>query len=172
MQPFPLQYEPAVPLPQMVLRTRREVSTRDAVNARQFEYWQTDAPYLEYNRPDLNGATIFGDMNPIASRNTLSAPYQQNPKMVAGKDDFTQNPYFENYSPAHDARNAIRELRSAITEDKEDRGVRESKRILQRGFQSTWVSPESVEKKNITTLKAYEELKPAFDDPSAKYRKN
>lgn len=170
MQPFPLQYEPTVPLPQMVLRTRREVSTRDAVNSRQFEHWQTDAPFMELNRPDEKGGPAHNDMNPVPSRNSASGPYRQNATLKAGADGFTQNPYFENYSPADDSRNAIREFRAAIFEDKEDRGISESKRILKREFQSLWVPPAVIEKKNLTTLKAYEELKPAFDDPGTNYR--
>jgi len=171
MQPFPLEYKPAVPLPQMVLRTRREISTRDAVNARQFEHWQTDAPFDQTNRPDVNGEPAHLDMNPVASRNTASGPYRQNATMTAGTDGFTQNAYFENYSPAHDSRNAIRELRSAIFEEKDDRGLVESKRLLTREFQSMWVPASTIIKKNITTLNAYEELKPAFDDPATNYRK-
>ena len=171
MQPFPLDYEPAIPMPQMVLRSRKEVSTRDAVNARQFEHWQTDAPYMDLNRPDKNGEPALLDMNPSASRNSASSAYRQNATLKAGADGFTQNPYFENYSPADDSRNVIREFRAAVFEDKEDRGIAESKRILTREFQSIWVPQAVIEKKNLTTLHAYEELKPAFDNPATNYRK-
>jgi hypothetical protein len=171
MQPYPLEYEPAVPLPQMVLRSRREVSTRDAVNARQFEHWQTDAPYMNLNRPDVNRQPAHLDMNPVPSRNSASSAYRQNATLKAGDDGFTQNPYFENYSPADDSRNVIREFRAAVFEDKEDRGLAESKRILTRGFESQWVPKAVIEKKNLTTLNAYEELKPAFDNPATNYRK-
>jgi len=171
MQPFPLDYEPAVPMPQMVLRSRKEVSTRDAVNARQFEHWQTDAPYMDLNRPDKNREPAHLDMNPVPSRNSASSAYRQNATLKAGADGFTQNPYFENYSPADDSRNVIREFRAAVFEEKEDRGIAESKRILTREFQSIWVPQAVIEKKNLTTLHAYEELKPVFDNPATNYRK-
>jgi hypothetical protein len=126
---------------------------------------------MDLNRPDKKGEPAHLDMNPVPSRNSASGPYRQNATLKAGSDGFAQNPYFENYSPAHDSRNAIREFRAAVFEEKEDRGIAESKRILTREFQSQWVPQTVIEKKNLTTLRAYEELKPAFDNPATNYRK-
>jgi hypothetical protein len=171
MQPFPIAYQPEVPYPQMVLRVRKEISTRDSTNIRQFEHWQTDGPSLTFDRPDLSGNPIFGDMNPIVSRRVSSELYRQSPTYTPGRDGFVQNPYFNTYAPAFDPRNAIREVRATVFEDVADRGVEESKKILRRGFENVWVPPEAIETKNLTSLRAYEDLRPRFDDPAKDYRK-
>jgi hypothetical protein len=171
MQPFPIEFQPQVPHPQMVLRMRKEISTRDATNIRQFEHWQTDGPWLNLDRPDLSGNPIFGDMNPIVSRRVMSDQYRQAPTYTAGQDSFTQNPYFNTYSPAFDPRNAIREVRGSVFEDVGDRGVEESKKLLTRGFDTSWLPPNFAQQRNLTTLRAYEDLKPQFDDPKRDYRK-
>jgi hypothetical protein len=141
------------------------MNTRDAANIRQFEHWQTDGPHLETNRPDLSGSRILNDMNPTNSRTLDSKPYFQNQTLKAGQDSFTQNPYFEGYAPAFDPRNAIREVRSAVFEDRFDRGVKESQRLLGRSFTSAWAEPDK------GTIQAYESLKPKMDDVSQSYRK-
>ena len=148
----------------MNVRSRREVNTRDAANARQFEHWQTSAPALQNDRPDVHGPKVLNDMNPTNSRTLDAKPYKQNPTMKAGQDSFTQNPYFEGYAPSFDPRNAIREVRSAVTEDRFDRGVRESQRLLGRSFTNAWVKPDP----EIT--KAYESLKPRMDDVTTNYK--
>ena len=170
MQPFPIPYEPQVPYPQMVLRVRKEISTRDATNLRQVELWQTDGPYLNMDRPDLSGNPILGDMNPIVGRRQPSELYRQAPTYTPGRDAFAQNPYFNTYAPSFDPRNAIRELRGTVFEDVADRGVEQSKKLLARGFENVWVPTEVIQKKNLTTLRAYEDLKPKFDDPGQNYR--
>jgi hypothetical protein len=171
MQPFPIAYQPQVPYPQMVLRVRKEVSTRDSTNVRQFEHWQTDGPSLNLDRPDLSGNPVFGDMNPIVGRRVASQLYRQAPTYTPGKDDFAQNPYFNTYAPSYDPRNAIRELQGTVFEDVGDRGINESKKLLSRGFDNVWVPPEAIQGKNLTSLRAYEDLKPRFDDPNKDYRK-
>lgn len=56
------------PLPQFVGRTRREYDTKDSINARQFEHWQTSAKHMENGRPDMNQQAPFYDMMPNISR--------------------------------------------------------------------------------------------------------
>jgi hypothetical protein len=157
----------------MNVRSRRELNTRDAANIRQFEHWQTDAPYLQMDRPDLNNTPILSDMNPINSRTTNGQNYLQNRPIKAGQDSFQNNPYFDGYAPQWDPRNAVRELRSAIYEDRFDKGLRESQTLLTRSFQNRWVDPSTVETKNLTTLNsliAYEQLKPQMDDITRTFR--
>ena len=172
MQPFPLPYEPQVPYPKMVLRVRKEISTRDSANIRQFEHWQTDAPSLTMDRPDLSGNPIFGDMNPIVGRRVPSQLYRQAQTYIPGQDEFAQNPYFNTYPPSYDPRNAIREVRGTVFEDVADRGVEESKKLLARGFENVWVPTQVIQQKNLTSLRAFEDLRPQFDDPSRDYRKS
>jgi hypothetical protein len=173
MEPFPATYQPDSTFFSMNIRSRREISTRDAANVRQFEHWQTDAPYLQMDRPDLSGAKILSDMNPTNSRNLDGKLYQQNRPLQAGQDSFTQNPYFQGYAPEYDSRNAVRELRSAIYEDRFDKGVRESKYLLGRTFTSQWLAPDYVGENNLDTLNslvAYESLKPQMDDIANNFR--
>lgn len=170
MQPIPISSKREVPYPQMVLRVRKEISTRDSTNIRQFEHWQTDGPALNLDRPDLSGNPIFGDMNPIVGRRQPSQVYRQAPTYTPGNDSFVQNPYFNTYAPAYDPRNAIRELRGTVFEDIGDRGIEESKKLLARGFENVWVPPETIQDKNLTSLRAYEDLRPRFDNPVKDYR--
>jgi hypothetical protein len=58
-----------------------------------------------------------------------------------------------------------------VFEDVGDRGINESKKLLSRGFDNVWVPPEAIQGKNLTSLRAYEDLKPRFDDPNKDYRK-
>ena len=155
------------------IRSRREINTRDAANIRQFEHWQTDAPYLQMDRPDVNGPKILSDMNPTNSRKLDGKLYQQNRPMKAGQDSLSKNPYFEGYAPEYDSRNAVRELRSAIYEDRFDKGVRESKSLLGRTFTTQWLEPTYVKDNNLDTLnslEAYEQLKPQMDNITKNFR--
>lgn len=173
MEPIPTYYSPQMSFLSMNVRSRREINTRDAANIRQFEHWQTDAPYLQMDRPDLSGARILSDMNPTNSRKLDGKLYLQNQPMKAGQDGFTQNPYFQDYAPQYDSRNAVRELRSVVYEDRFDKGVRESKRLLERSYTTAWQAPEHVAEKNLATLNslvAYEQLKPQMDDIQKNFR--
>lgn len=157
----------------MNVRSRREINTRDAANIRQFEHWQTDAPYLQMDRPDLSGAKILSDMNPTNSRKLNGALFLQNRPMKAGQDSFTKNPYFEGYAPEYDPRNAVRELRSAVYETRFEKGMAESKRLLERSFTTQWLEPTYVQDNNLNTLnslEAYEMLKPQQDDITRSFR--
>ncbi len=173
MEPIPSFYTPEMSFLSMNVRSRREMSTRDAANIRQFEHWQTDAPYLQMDRPDLSGAKILSDMNPTNSRKLDTKQYLQNRPMKAGQDSFTNNPYFDGYAPQYDSRNAVREIRSVIYEDRFDKGVRESKELLGRTFTTQWLSPTYVKDNNLDTLnslEAYEQLKPQMDDIAKNFR--
>lgn len=155
------------------LQVRREMSTRDAANIRQFEHWQTDGPSMQLDRPDVNGQPVFLDMNPTNSRSLDSKNYFQNQTYIPGKDGFSQNPYYRDYPPAYDPRNAVREVRSAVFEDRFDRGLRESQQLLARSFTTAWLPENYVEKNNLNTLKslvAYEDLKPRMDNVDKQYR--
>jgi hypothetical protein len=175
MEPIPAYYTPETNFLSMNVRSRREMNTRDAANIRQFEHWQTDAPYLQMDRPDVNGPRVLSDMNPTNSRSVDGSLYQQNPQLKAGKDSFTKNDYFQGYAPEYDSLNAVRELRSAVYENRFDKGVRESKYLLGRTFTSQWVEPSYIEEKNLdslNSLEAYEQLKPQMDDIAKSFRQS
>ena len=173
MEPIPAYYTPEMSFLSMNVRSRREMNTRDAANIRQFEHWQTDAPYLQMDRPDLSGAKILSDMNPTNSRKLNGALYLQNRPMKPGQDSFTKNPYFNDYAPEYDPRNAVREVRSAIYENRFEKGLTESKRLLERSFTTQWVDPTYVQDNNLNTLnslEAYEMLRPQQDDITRSFR--
>lgn len=172
MEPINVPYAPCQPYFTYTLRSRREVNTRDAANARQFEHWQTDAPHMENNRPDPHAPPILNDMNPTNSRTLDSKPYFQNATLKAGRDGFDNNPYFDGYSPVFDPRNAVRELRATVFEDRFDRGIKESQKLLARSFTSQWLDADYVEESNIATLKAYEALKPKMNEMEKNFQKN
>jgi len=173
MEVFPIQKRMvAVPLPQMSLRSRREVSTYDQINSLHVEQWQTDGPYLLNDRPDISGTRYFMDMNPINSR-TVDRNYLQNQKFVAGNgsaDQLNDNPYFDKFDAPSDPLNVARELRATVYEDKVDRGVLESKHLLNRTYTTRYLPADYAEKKNLDTLRAYEDLRPRMNNMQKTYR--
>jgi hypothetical protein len=175
MQYFPYAGEPQIPPPCMTLRSRREMPTRDTANSRQFEHWQTDTPVPQPDfkfRGDNTGGSkeVVYDMNPISSRMDPRDFKQARPFEEMGPS-LAQNPYFDRYDPTRDPRNAVRELRSVVTEDRYgEKGVREDRRLLERGFSSRWVPLGYAEQQQMDTLLAYETIRPKQDDIGKDYR--
>ena len=66
--PLYVPYEPTKIIPCFELRSRRELTTFDAVNTRLVNHWQTDAPQIQVARRDLSGAIFYMDMHPTPSR--------------------------------------------------------------------------------------------------------
>ena len=117
----------AFPMPQFMTRTRREVDTIDAINARQFEHWQTDGKYGVMNRPDINKQAPFYDMLPNDSRGSDKS-YRSQPRFDVDASRGVQNPYFDKYDTTFDARNMTRELRASVYEDKHTGYLKESEK--------------------------------------------
>jgi hypothetical protein len=163
---------PFFPPPCFTLRSRREVNTHDQVNSLHVEQWQTDGPFLQYNRPDTKGQQYFMDMNPINSR-TTDRNYIQNQPYEAGNGSQKQlgtNPYFDKFDVQTDPFNVARELRATVYEDKVDRGLLESKRLLNRTYTTRWLPEDYAAKKNLDSLQAYENLRPQFNNMEKTYR--
>jgi hypothetical protein len=174
-----------IPPPKMQLRVRREASTTDTVNARYSEQWQTDAPIKQSNFLADNVANIktneggdmskygglpFYDMAPLSSR-TESRDYRQAQPYIPTGPSLAQNPFFDRYDPTRDPRNMIREVRSAVYEDKDaDRGIEESKRLLERGLTNRWVPEGSSNESMKESLMSYDMLRPKMDDITKEYR--
>ena len=145
----------------------------DAINARQFEAWQATVPVLQGGTirdaaPLLSPVSY--DMAPQASRND-KRDYRQSQPFVADGPSLATNPYFDRYDPTRDPRNMIREIRNVVYEEKEaDRGLEESKRLLQRGYMSRWM-PEGTSADDLkASLQAYEVMRPKVDDITQVYR--
>jgi len=163
---YPIYKVPDVPYPEMVIRSRREASTRDTVNARNFEHWQTDGKYLVQDRPDLAAQRPFQDFSPINSRMT-DRSYRTQPRFDAEGHKFGQNQYFDKYDASYDNRNAVRELQAVVYEDKIEEGIRESSKLLRRNFDSRWLATEELDKITQTRLV----LRPSVDDIMKGYHK-
>jgi hypothetical protein len=149
----------AFPMPQFMARSRREVDAIDAINARQFEHWQTDGKYDIYNRPDSNKQAPFYDQLPNDSR-TNDTSYRSQPRFDASAHRGVQNPYFDKYDATFDARNMTRELRASVYEDKNTGYLKESEKLLQRNFDNRWLNPTVVTQQ----AEAAEQLRPKMDD--------
>ena len=162
-----------IPPPKMQLRVRREVNAADTINARQFEAWQASVPVVQGGVGEDAPADMkptFYDMAPLSSR-TDKQDYRQSQPFVANGPSLAMNPYFDRYDPTRDPRNMIREVRSVVYEEKEaDRGLAESKRIVERGYMSRWLPEGSSTDDLKASLQAYEVMRPKSDDITQSYR--
>jgi hypothetical protein len=107
--------------------------------------------------------------NEIATQKQFYQTLLQQQKQLQ-VDSLSQNSYFEKFDVAGDSRNVVRELRSAVTEDVVDRGVRESQKLLQREVQSRWLPPQYAEDNQIDSLNAFEIMRPKINDSQAWYK--
>ena len=163
---FPIYPAPAVPYPSMVLRSRRELSTRDAANARNFELWQTDGKYGVHNRPDMNAQAPFETFLPINSR-TLDRKYHPQPRFEEGAHRLGMNPYFAKYDTSYDSRNTVRELQSTVYEDKQIEGIQQSRSFIARQVEHRWITGDAATRIAETA----ESLRPQRDDLTREYRR-
>jgi hypothetical protein len=146
----------AFPLPQFITRTRREYDSKDTINARQFEHWQTKSAQGIYNRPDPNQPKPFHDVLPNSSR-LREYDDRPQPRFDSEGDKGIQNPYFDKYDSSADSRNMIRELRSSVYENKKIEFEKESTQMLKRSMENRW-NTKSVK------IDAMEQLRPQRDD--------
>jgi len=165
------------PIPQFIPRSRREESVRDIVNTRNIEVRQS-APQIQqgFFRPEPSSSGFgprtdnsFFDQAPISTRNQppISIPA---PKFDPNGPKLEGNIFFDQYAASYDPRNVARELNSAVKEDKLDRGVIESQRILSRGFSSRYVPQGYAEQNQFDSLEAFELLRPKIDEGTKQYR--
>lgn len=121
-------------------------------------------------RRDYAKDAIF-DMTPIASRSDSRDFRQARPFDEMGPS-LALNPYFDRYDPTRDPRNAVRELRSVVSELKDtEKGVLESKALLGREFANRWLPEGYVEQERVDSLLAYEMIRPKMDSIEKTYRK-
>ncbi len=137
--PLPTTQFPDALAPSFTVRTRREVNTQDAANARM--YGTMDIGF----RPPLRAVM---DEAPIASRGVSGAQYTaapdlfgralgagpspaRNPTSTAAPG-ILANPYMGRMDVSQDPRNAVREGRSAFVEDNTDADVYLANRFMSR----------------------------------------
>ena len=171
--PFAYAGPVRIPPAKLQLRVRRETNTHDTLNARQFEAWQGSVPILQGGGITDDVTTMKPttyDMAPLSSR-TDKKDYRQSQPFVATGPSLAMNPYFDRYDPTRDPRNAIRELRSVVYEEKEaDRGLAESKRLVERGYMSRWMPEGSSTEDMKASLEAYAIMRPKIDNIQETYR--
>ena len=149
------------PLPQFVIRSRREPSSRDVANAGLIESWKSSPPVLQsFYRPssqlptfDSRKEAAFYDQNGIPSRNQQPLTVPSAPFDPYG-DKLEGNSYFDQYSPRFDPRNAMRELKSVVVESRADKGIAESQRILTRNFSGRYLPPSFAEDNRLNSLRS------------------
>ncbi len=155
----------AFPLPQFMPRTRREVNATDAVNARQFEHWQTNGKHGVYQRHDMNQQVPFYDVMPNSSRSN-DRSYRSQPRYDVEAERGVQNPYFNKYDATSDSRNMARELRGSVYEEKHTSYAAESSSIMERNMENRWFLPGGPP----MPAPVVEELRPQRDDIQIVYR--
>ena len=119
---------------------------------------------------DLRSGTVSEKSKEILKRKTeqeelyrlLVAESMQN-------NTLAQNPYFNKYDITSDSRNIIRELRGTVSEDVVDRGIKESRRLLQREMDARWVPQGFAATRGIDSLSAFELMRPKNNDMGKKY---
>jgi hypothetical protein len=116
-----------------------------------------------YKPPNYKITNIpYYDMSPQNTRYD-ARDYKQSQPYVAGGPDLALNPYFDRYDPVSDPRNAIRELRSAVYEDKGgDKGFEESQKKLRRNFETRWIPEELIVEDLMDTFLRNETVLPSI----------
>jgi hypothetical protein len=145
------------------LRIRREQNGRDFVNSRLWDNFHATPPTQTASKDLENtGVPKFMDMNPTSSRKDAGQfrhqlEYMPTNSLPAEKN--STNPYLQRLdAEGSDARNIIRELRSAVSEDNRERDLESSKRLAERQFQNRWMPQQEAE--TAASLQAYELLRP------------
>lgn len=147
------------------LRIRREPNSHDFINSRMWDNFHATPPtrvstdVLAQNTNDPR----FMDMNPIGTRRatgTFRAQLEYMPGVEPPPEQNSTNPYLQRLdAEGRDARNIVREFRSAVSEDNRDRDIAASKRITDRQFQDRWL-PATGAGADAASLEAYELLRP------------
>ena len=177
------------------LRIRREGQARDNINSRAWDFFHATPP-TQVASATLGtfardtGRPAYMDMNPINTRTSdvkfrLQPEYMPDPPRAPprggdldipgapGRESLPSNKLSDNYytqrldAGGFDARNVIRELRSAVTEDNRERQVDADRALAQRQFYDRWLPARTAV--DSASLQAYELLRPKQDDWRSAY---
>ena len=177
------------------LRVRREGAARDSINSRAWDFFHATPPTQTASvdltaRARSGGGAVYMDMNPINSRTSdvkfrVQPEYMPDPPRGPARSgdlgvpgaagaarvpsaEFSQNYYTQRLDAGgSDARNMIRELRSAVTEDNRERQVDADRALAARQFYDRWLPARTAN--DAASLQAYELLKPKQDDWRSAY---
>jgi len=158
----------------MSLRSRREKPIEDTTNARGYERWRGSVPQpIEglVGRPDVNDTPPFFDRKPVQSRaDAVQRWVQSQPFVVDPATPLQKNPYFTEYDIASDPRNVGRELRGAVSETTQNRGVAVNNGVLERALQSRYLPETEASVPMEKMLESYNKLRPALNNMTATFR--
>ena len=150
------------------VRIRREYGARDGINSRAWDHFHATPPTntSSHNLTQDTRNPKYMDMNPICSR-TNTVNYRNQPEYLSqnstAPNTFSTNPYTQRLDAGgSDARNVIRELRSAVTEDNRETAVQTDRLLAQRQFYDRWLPAATAI--DAASLQAYELLRPKQDD--------
>ena len=176
------------------LRIRREYAARDAINSRAWDFFHATPP-SRVSSDELRSTSrpVYMDMNPTPSR-TDTNQYRNQPQYIPDppradttvrdlgiapppgqqalpSTKFSVNPYTQRLdAEGSDARNMIRELRSAVIEDNRERRTDADRILTERQFYDRWLPQKTAT--DIASLQAYELLRPKQDDWRSNLRTN
>jgi len=182
----PTTYDPTAGPNCSGVRIRKEGVARDSINSRAWDFFHATPPTQVSSEGLRNKqGPLQYDMNPISSRiNTvqyrIQPSYIPDPPRgattaaslgiapVAGPipvppTTFFTNPYTQRLDAGgSDARNMIRELRSAVQEDNREFQTDADRALAARQFTDRWLP--AVAAADAGSLQAYELLRPKQDD--------
>jgi hypothetical protein len=171
-----------LPTSATILRIRKENQARDVINSRAWDnFHATPATGISSDNLKTNGRPVYNDMNPICSRtNTvqyrIQPQYIPDPPRAATKagdlgnappaggvvppsTTFSGNQYTQRLDAGgFDARNTIRELRGAVTEDNRELATDNDRKLIERQFYDRWLPAKAAA--DAASLEAYELLRP------------
>jgi hypothetical protein len=147
------------------LRIRKEPNSRDFMNSRIWDSFRaTPATQVSSEMLQTKNEPVYMDMNPTCSR-ISNKQYRHVPEYIPSTATSlppttnSTNPYLQRLDTAgSDARNVMRELRSAVSEDNRERDIEASRRLAERQFADRWMPPQM--SADNASLQAYELLRP------------
>ena len=182
----PTTYDPTAGPNCSGVRIRKEGVARDSINSRAWDFFHATPP-TQVSSEGLRQkqGPLHYDMNPISSRiNTVQYRIQPSyiPDTTRGATTtaslgvapaagpiptppttFSTNPYTQRLDAGgSDARNMIRELRSAVQEDNREFQTDADRALAARQFTDRWLP--AVAAADAGSLQAYELLRPKQDD--------
>lgn len=186
--------DPTIIVPQNVVRVRKEYIARDMINSRQWDFFHATPPTQIATANIDPKNPMYMDMKPIPSR-TNAVQYRVQPEYIPDPPrgttkssdlgipplpakvekppgSFYGNSYTQRLdSEGSDARNMIRELRGAVTENNTENQMDADRLLAMRQFSDRWLPPKTGT--DIASLQAYELLRAKPDDwRNANFTKN
>jgi hypothetical protein len=121
-------------------------------------------PFIHLNQgieSNMIQSRPFMDVAPINSRTDMRDMRQAQPYVAQVNTSTANNPYFQKFDITQDPRNVTRELQGAVYEDKSIRGSKQSKALIERGMQHSWIDPAEIKNDIESRLKGNEVMRPS-----------